>query len=122
METLLDANAALRYLLEDDPDRAEEVARVIEDGAEVSVEVLAECVYVLDGVYNVPHSLIAESLGILLDEVFCLRKDVAGTVLGVFSGSRFDFVNCVLAAERMVGNCEVLTFDKKMKTLLQRVE
>ena len=69
MESLLDANAALRYLLEDNQEQAEAVAEAIARGAEVTVEVLAECVYVLAGVYHVPRSRIAESLGILLDEV-----------------------------------------------------
>ena len=122
MESLLDANAALRYLLEDNQKQAEAAAEAIAGGAEVTVEVLAECVYVLAGVYHVPRSRIAESLGLLLDEVTCRRKNVAAAALGLYSGSSFDFVDCVLAAERQELGRDVVTFDKKLIGLLGRVE
>lgn len=121
MEKLLDANAVLRYLLEDIQEQSDCVAETIEAGAEVTVEVLAECVYVLSGVYYVSRSDIAESLGILLDEVTCRRKRVAAAALGLYSGSSFDFVDCVLAAEVSENGRKALTFDKKLQSLLSRV-
>ena len=121
MEKLLDANAVLRYLLEDIQEQSDVVAETIEAGAEVTVEVLVECVYVLSGVYHVSRSDIAESLGILLDEVTCRRKRVAAAALGLYSGSSFDFVDCVLAAEVAENRREALTFDKKLQSLLSRV-
>lgn len=121
MEKLLDANAVLRYLLEDIQEQSDCVAETIEAGAEVTVEVLAECVYVLSGVYHVSRSDIAESLGILLDEVTCRRKRVAAAALGLYSGSSFDFVDCVLAAEVAENGRETLTFDKKLQSLFSRV-
>lgn len=121
MEKLLDANAVLRYLLEDIQEQSDCVAETIEAGAEVTVEVLAECVYVLSGVYHVSRLDIAESLGILLDEVTCRRKRVATAALGLYSGSSFDFVDCVLAAEVAENGRETLTFDKKLQSLFSRV-
>lgn len=121
MEKLLDANAVLRYLLEDIQEQSDCVAETIEAGAEVTVEVLAECVYVLSGVYHVSRSDIAESLGILLDEVTCRRKRVAAAALGLYSGSSFDFVDCMLAAEVSENGRETLTFDKKLQSLFSRV-
>lgn len=121
MEKLLDANAVLRYLLEDIQEQSDVVAETIEAGAEVTVEVLAECVYVLSGVYYVSRSDIAESLGILLDEVTCRRKRVAAAALGLYSGSSFDFVDCVLAAEVSENGRETLTFDKRLQSLFSRV-
>lgn len=121
MEKLLDANAVLRYLLEDIQEQSDVVAETIEAGAEVTVEVLAECVYVLSGVYHVSRSDIAESLGILLDEVTCRRKRVAAAALGLYSGSSFDFVDCVLAAEVSENGRKALTFDKKLQSLFSRV-
>ena len=121
MEKLLDANAVLRYLLEDIQEQSDCVAETIEAGAEVTVEVLAECVYVLSGVYHVSRSDIAESLGILLDEVTCRRKRVAAAALGLYSGSSFDFVDCVLAAEVSENGREALTFDKRRQSLFSRV-
>lgn len=121
MEKLLDADAVLRYLLEDIQEQSDCVAETIEAGAEVTVEVLAECVYVLSGVYHVSRSDIAESLGILLDEVTCRRKSVAAAALGLYSGSSFDFVDCVLAAEVSENGRKALTFDKKLQSLFSRV-
>lgn len=121
MEKLLDANAVLRYLLEDIQEQSDCVAETIEAGAEVTVEVLAECVYVLSGVYHVSRSDIAESLGILLDEVTCRRKRVAAAALGLYSGSSFDFVDCVLAAEVSENGRKALIFDKKLQSLFSRV-
>ena len=122
MPTLLDANAVLRYLLEDDPSKADVVERAIAAGAEVTVEVLAECVYVLEGVYHMSRSLVAEALGLLLDEVSCARRRVALVALGLYSASRFDFVDCVLAAEHDEARREVLAFDKKLAGLVARLD
>lgn len=122
MQTLLDANAVLRYLLEDIQEQADEVAEAVACGAEVTVEVLAECVYVLSGVYEVPRSAIVESLGLLLDEVACQRRNAAAAALGLYAGSSLDFVDCVLAAEHDMSSRPVLTFDKKLRQLLKLVE
>lgn len=121
MDTLLDASAVLRYLLEDNDEQAERAAQAVAGGAEVTVEVLAECVYVLSGVYRVPRSAIAESLGILLDEVRCARFEVAAAALGLYSGSKLDFVDCILAAEHEENGREVLTFDKRLERQMAQV-
>ena len=81
-----------------------------------------ECVYVLEGFYGETRPLVAESLGILLDEVECRRRTVAATALGYYGGSKLDFVDCVLAAEADVAHREVLTFDKKLNSLLCKVK
>ena len=122
MRTLLDANAVLRYLLEDNPEQADITARAIKAGAEVTPEVIAECVYVLAGAYHVPRQDIAECLGILLDEVACQRKVPVASALGLYSASSLDFVDCLLAAEH--GECgrEVLTFDKKLNALMRKLD
>ena len=44
-------------------EQAEAAAEAMERGAEATVEALAECVYVLAGVYHAPRAHVAESLG-----------------------------------------------------------
>lgn len=117
MRTLLDANAALRYLLEDYPEQAEVVAQVIADGAEITPEVIAEVVYVLDGVYSVPRGRAAESLELLLGEVYCARGAVVSTALGYYVGSGLVFVDCLMAAEQAVTGRAVLTFGDGLQEL-----
>lgn len=122
MPTLLDANAVLRYLLADNDEQAGIVEDAIRGGTAVDVEVIAECVYVLQGVYRVPRSRIAESLGILLDEVDCARGSVVSCALGLYSGGSLDFVDCVLAAEHDEAGRDVLTFDKRLNALMNRLD
>ena len=51
---ILDANAVLRYLLNDNAEMASEVEEVIKSGsAYVTIEIIAEVTYVLKGVYSV---------------------------------------------------------------------
>lgn len=57
-----------------------------------------------------------------MDEVSCQRFRVAAGALGLYSGSKFDFVDCVLAAEYAEEGRQVLTFAKKLQRLLRQVE
>ena len=49
---LIDANVILRYLLNDNPEMAQQAKAVIEGGAYTKPEIIAEVVYVLKGVYH----------------------------------------------------------------------
>ena len=118
MKTLLDANVCLRYLLYDIEDQALAATKFIEDGAEVTLEVLAECVYVLDGVYGVGKAEISETLRNFLDEVFCSRMAVAKCAFIYFAMLKLDFVDCILLAEWSVNDREIATFDKELKKKL----
>ena len=91
----------------------------IEDGAEVTIEVLAECVYVLRGVYAQSREDVAEVLADLLDEVECERGFVAWEALRIFGRANLDFEDCVLAAETAVNGRVVLTFDRKLSNLIE---
>ncbi len=120
MRTLLDANACLRYLLDDIEEQAQAATECIERGCEVDIEVLAECVYVLMGTYQVDRSLVSDTLTGLLDEVACARMRVAKAALGFFAQTKLDFVDCVLLAEKRVNGREVFTFDKKLARELDK--
>ena len=51
---MLDTNMILRYLLNDNEEMASEAERVIKkEAVQVSIEIIAEVVYVLKGVYSV---------------------------------------------------------------------
>ncbi len=115
MRTLLDANAVCRYLVCDIPEQAQKAAETIEAGeAELTIEVLAECIYVLAGFYGKPRADVARVLDALLDEVWCAREEVARESLARYGAGKLDFVDCVLLAEATLNGREVLTFDKKL--------
>lgn len=115
---LCDANAVLHYILGDIPEQADETASAIRDGAEATIEVVAECVYVLARVYEIPKERIAFALTELLGEVTCRRRDVAISALRLYRVRKLDFVDCVFVAEASVNGRDVLTFDKKLKKLI----
>ncbi len=122
-KVLLDANAVLRYLIEDVSEQATVVEQeVIDNRAEVSIEVLAEVVYVLEGVYGLTRSRIRESLSCLLEDVSCRDEKVSIEAMSLFTGTRLDFVDCILAAEHDVNGREVLTFDKKLLSLMKKLD
>lgn len=118
---ILDANACLRYLLNDVPLQAREAKRAIVMGAgEITPEILCECVYVLSGnVYGIPREEVAEALSLFLDEVDCDRKPIMLRALSAFKLSGFDFVDCILLATHELAGAEVLTFDKKLKRAIE---
>lgn len=113
--TLLDANAVLRYVLGDVPEQADETAEAVKHGAEVTAEVVAECVYVLAGYYEVPRVEISGVLLDVLDEAKCTRKEAVAEALRAFGSCNLDFVDCILLAEATVNRRDVLTFDKKLR-------
>jgi len=122
-KVLLDVNAVLRYLIEDVAEQASVVEQaVIDSRAEISIEVLAEVVYVLQGVYGLSKPRIRESLSYLLEDVSCRDEKVAIEAMSLFTGTRLDFVDCVLAAEHDINGREVLTFDKKLLGLMKKLD
>ncbi len=91
---LIDANAILRYLLNDVETMAAESAKVIQNGAFTISEVLAEVVYVLMKVYKVERQEISKVLIIFLD--------------------------CILIAYNETDSTEIFTFDKKLNKRLKK--
>ena len=119
MESLLDANAALRYLLDDIPEQAEIVRSAILDGAGIVPEVLAECVFVLSGrIYNLPRDVVSKALKTLLDDIECENRSAMLLALDLYGTSKLDFVDCMLAARSATSGVKLLTFDKKLNKLI----
>ncbi len=117
---ILDANAILRYLLNDIEPQAEEVCKVIRDGAMTTTEVLAEVVYVLSGFYGMPREDVSWYIHCLLldvkvDNVRCLQY-----ALGMFNQTNLDFVDCLLVAYRKVLGADVFSFDRKLNSNLEK--
>ena len=121
MNKLLDANAILRYLLNDIEEQAETVEKAIKNGAYTIPEVMAEVVYVLSGVYECERKEIADTIRVLLDEIDISDKPVILSALDLFGSTNLDYVDCILVARAVVLNENVLTFDKKLtKQILKK--
>lgn len=117
---MLDTNIILRYLLNDNEQMADEAEKIIKENmALVTIEIIAEVVYVLKRVYSVERDIIKSSLFDFLSEVQSNEIEVIKLGLTVYSEKNLDFVDCILYAYYKVKGYEVKTFDKKLQRLLQ---
>ena len=120
---LIDANAILRYTLQDNIEMATTVKELIEtQKVYAGLEVIAEVVYVLTGVYKLSRSEIAAGLQIFFSHANLQveSKEVITLSLELYAERKLDFVDTVLYAKSTVYGYNVFTFDKKLNALLQR--
>ena len=121
--TMLDANIILRYLFDDNEEMAGKAAEYIEDGnAVVSIEVIAEVIYVLKGVYSLERTDISRTITEFLKLVDCSDMNVLSLAVQTFGIENLDFVDCVLFAYHKERNMEIATFDKKLLKFLKTAD
>lgn len=120
---ILDANVILRYLLNDNQEMAERADHLIQtEDVSVTIEVMAEVIYVLKGVYKVDRERIADTLLEFLHLVMCENMEVLRLALETFKKNNLDFVDCVLYSWHKIKNAEIATFDKKLLKLIESTE
>ena len=116
---MLDANMILRYLLDDNPEMAEKAEEYINTGEVfVTIEVVAEVVYVLKGVYTLERDKISQNIRAFLEIVGCRDREVLDLALETYAERNLDFVDCVLYAYHKNKGIDIATFDKKLLKLL----
>ena len=123
---VIDTNVILRYLLADHKEFYYQARAVMEEvrigDRKVLIldSVIAECVYVLIKIYNVPRKEIAEKLkGILAYKGVAGReKERLREALDIFAGSNVDIVDAfVFVFATAEKNRRLLSFDKDLKKL-----
>ena len=118
---LVDANIILRYILWDHEEFAEKAKAILEqEEIKLPFEVIAEVVYVLEGVYEAERSEIQEGvLGLLkYPNIRTSDEDVLKQALQIFSAQKLDFVDALLVAYHTVKKARVFSLDKKVNKLL----
>ena len=96
---MLDANMILRYLLNDNAEMAEKAEEYINTKtAVVTIEVVAEVIYVLKGVYDLDRDETVSTIKKLLPLVSCQENDVVSLALDTYGERNLDFIDCVLFA------------------------
>lgn len=118
----VDTNLFIRYLTNDDPEKADRVERLLDRAAEgeislVSTElVMAEIVWVLESFYELPAAAIAPLLrGILATTgLEVINGALVGRALELYEGQGVDFVDGYIAAVmEKQGITELYSFDRK---------
>lgn len=119
---MVDANVILRYILNNDEILSEKAEKIIHNNQVfVTIEVIAEVVYVLQKVYLVDKSDIKEAVTELLLEVESKDKDIIICAVDVYANHNLDFVDCVLYSYKKINGYEIKTFDKKLNKLLESI-
>ncbi len=111
----IDTNYIIRYLIDDNEEMATIAEEVImHKNIYISNEVLAEVVYVLDGVYGYSREKISSVLLELIefDNIETNDKSIVLNAFKIYAEKKLDFVDCILCAYATVD--EILTFDKKL--------
>ena len=118
---IFDANMILRYLLNDNAEMAEKAENYLSQTVvTVTIEVVAEVVYVLKGVYRMERRKIADTLKDFLQIAQCRDMEVMRIALETYAAQNLDFVDCVLYAYHKAENAEIATFDRKLLNLLNK--
>ena len=102
--------------------QAKEAKIAIENNkVEVLVEVMAEVLYVLEGVYKIERNEAYNGIIKLLDynNVFIKNEKVVRSALKIFENKKIDFIDTILCAYNHEDNREVKTFDKKLNNMLK---
>lgn len=116
---IFDANMILRYLLNDNPDMYEKSKQLLkEDNVWVTLEVIAEVVYVFRKVYAMERQIVSDKVRAFAELVKCKESDVLDMAIDTYATKNLDFVDCVLYAYNKVDGFEIATFDKKLLRLL----
>ena len=118
---LLDANAVLRFLLRDNEEQFQYVKRIIRiENCYVTLEVLAEVCYVLEGLYQVSREDIISSFRKLNYDVVILNADVLLRALEIFDKPpKLDFVDCLLYGYKKEKGVDIITFDRQLQKKLE---
>ncbi|MDR1918780.1 MAG: PIN domain-containing protein [Tannerellaceae bacterium] len=118
---LLDTNAIVRYLLQDNAEMAEAVKKELNaEDCHITVEVVAETVYVLSKVYKVERHLIAKTLEGVVEtsDSLVAEPEVVLHAGLIYASTNLDFIDCLLVGYAKIKGHKVFTFDKALKKRL----
>lgn len=116
-----DANIIVRYIINDDAEMAAKAEDAINSRtAFVLPEVFAGITYVLTKVYGIDRSAVADSMLELLDFVFTTAPEIMRKTFEYYRESKLDFVDCILAAYKVLERKEILSFDKKLNNFIAK--
>ena len=120
---MLDTNMILRYLLNDNENMRETAKKYLRAGdVWITLEVVAELVYVLNGFYKLERKAVSEKIMQFLNVADCKESAVLQLALNTYALHNLDFVDCILYAYNEVKGIEIATFDKKLLRLLDNKE
>ena len=122
MLKIIDTNYAIRYLVQDDYDKALEAKSIIDEGAYILPESIIELVYVLQKCYEASRKEIYFAILDLLQDVEMIDKSLYENAARVYGSTKLDFVDCILVVRHKLLNDKIYTYDKKIERELKLVD
>jgi len=114
----VDANYIIRYFVNDNEKMAEIAEETLmNEEIFIANEVLAEVIYVLGGVYEIPKEDIVTNLITLLNQKNVTSLNTV-EALTIFLDKNIDFVDALLCAYS--SKDEIRTFDKKLLKCIKK--
>ena len=122
MRRIADTNILVRYLTGDDAKAAAKAMEIIRNGVEVIPETIPEVLYVLTSkiLYAIPRPDAAKAIIALLDDISIDRETTIRNALNIFGETRLDYADCLLIAEGLSADTEIMSFDRKLLNELKR--
>lgn len=117
----VDTNVLVRLITRDDLKQTAAAEAFVEDGAWVSLLVLAEAVWVLDSVYEITPAALARAIHMIMNHRHLTIQDatVVNSALANFTAHpSLGFSDClILAVAKASGHQPLATFDRKLARL-----
>ena len=113
----------LRFLIGDVPElylKAEEIFKQIENHSIWAIlleSVFTEIIFVLEKVYKVERHIIQNHLQkiLALKGIVNPQKEILYRALEIYAQSKFDIVDCLLAAYGKINEIEIISFDEDIR-------
>jgi len=125
-KTLVDTNVILRFLLNDNPNQAQEAEDLFEKAENNQLEIpdiiIAELIFVLLSVYKLSRRDIVEKIRAVVEHPkFMVNKKIINFALDEFLSKNVSFVDGYLVAlAKTRRGIDLFTFDKKLMNVLKK--
>ena len=122
---IADTNFILRYLLADNEESYKQTKLIFEEArigkSQIDIEqsVFTEVIFILSSFYKVPRSEIVSILKSLLSyKGIKVDSDIYPIALDLYLENNIHIVDAIIAVKTLSSDSELLTFDKKLQSVI----
>ena len=118
----IDTNYIIRYFVNDDTVMADKAEAILQnENVFIANEIIAEVIYVLNGVYGIDRDMIADLLLELtsFENLLLSDRSVIKRSLEIYKAKKLDYVDCLLCAYSEQDT--IVTFDKKLNKCIKNI-
>lgn len=128
MKSLIDTNLIIRFLVNDDTNKANKVKKLLQNPENSNIlldTIVAEIIWVLTSYYELDKRLVIEKIRGLIhvDSISCNKK-LLDKSLSIWENNHLSFIDCYIVATAELESIPIYSYDKKLDTVksITRVE